>query len=86
MNGLPLEIVNNILVIRLEECLKKIKELEDEVERTNKFIQDHGGVCCEDCGFWDVNDEVCWYEDIDPPHGTHLCSECWQGRVDNQEH
>jgi len=92
MNALPLDLVNKVLVDVNQELRDKIKELKKELEKSKArqedlqmladdatdFVTTHGGICCEQCGFWSMQnsleDEVVqYYENYE----EHLCQECF---------
>lgn len=87
MNALPLDLVNKVLVDVNQELRDKIKELKKELEKSEQRVEDlqlsvenatdyvtaHGGICCEQCGIWSMEDEVEYYHNYE----EHLCPECF---------
>lgn len=87
MNALPLDLVNKVLVDVNQELRDKIKELKKELEKSKDreeqlqqvaddatdYVTAHGGVCCEQCGFWSMEDEVQYHNNYE----EHLCGECF---------
>lgn len=86
MKNLPADIVNKILIDINEEYKKKIKELEDELKKSQSqidclqcqldetvdFMISNDAICCEHCDTWGFNNEIRWCAD----RGEHLCEEC----------
>jgi len=80
------DIVNKILIDINEEYKKKIKELEDKLKKSQSsidciqceldeamdFVVNSGGICCEQCSIWGMQDVITWCAERE----EHLCEEC----------
>ena len=90
MDKLPLEIVNNILIIKYEEEIKQLKEqikkINFELENTKiknsnmlNFLEVHEVKYCECCDIYGTDDEIIYYEQFN----ELLCEYCLQFREEN---
>tara|TARA_R110001632_G_scaffold2459_3_gene11051 strand:- start:1332 stop:1619 length:288 start_codon:yes stop_codon:yes gene_type:complete len=90
MDKLPLEIVNNILIIQYDEQIKELKKqlstlkhtLEDtKIKNSNmlNFLEVHEVKYCECCDIYGTDDEIIYYEQFN----ELLCESCLQFREEN---
>tara|TARA_R110000850_G_scaffold66240_1_gene147503 strand:- start:1198 stop:1488 length:291 start_codon:yes stop_codon:yes gene_type:complete len=95
MDKLPLEIVNNILIIQYDEQIKELKKqlstlkhtLEDtKIKNSNmlNFLEVHEVKYCECCDIYGTDDEIIYYEQFN----ELLCESClqlreWENDTDN---
>jgi len=90
MDKLPLEIVNNILIIKYEEEIKQLKEqlkkINFELENTKiknanmlNYLEVHEVKYCECCDIYGTDDEIIYYEQFN----ELLCEYCLQFREEN---
>ena len=90
MDKLPLEIVNNILIIQYEEEIKQLKEqlkkrnfeLENtKIKNSNmlNYLEVHEVKYCECCDIYGTDDEIIYYEQFN----ELLCEYCLQFREEN---
>tara|TARA_R110000737_G_scaffold337140_1_gene357159 strand:- start:68 stop:364 length:297 start_codon:yes stop_codon:yes gene_type:complete len=94
MQNLPLEIVNNILIIQYEEQMKQLKEQlkikevalarQEHNCTTMKFYMDtHSVTCCDDCHIYGDDDEIMCYEEYDREFLCEGCAEFRENEVEN---
>ena len=82
MENLPLEIVNNILLIRYKENLKELDLLKKQYEHLKKdndnmstYMYNNQIDMCEQCGIYDDDSIECIeYQEI---HEQYLCQDCF---------
>ena len=83
MNQLPLEIVNNILIIQYEEQIKELKKqlkslkfrydtMDQHYEIMNHYLVSHEVKYCEVCDIYGDDDEIILSEEF----GCRLCEYC----------
>ena len=84
MQNLPLEIVNNILIIQYEEQIKQLKkelksfkikytDIEHLHEIKDHYLTSHEVKYCEGCNIYGDDDEIIQYEEFD---NEYLCEYC----------
>lgn len=91
MDKLPLEIVNNILIIQYDEQIKELKKQLSKLKFTLEnskinnanmlnYLEIHEVKYCECCDIYGTDDEIIYYEDFN----EFLCEYCLQFREENQ--
>ena len=91
MQNLPLEIVNNILIIQYEEQIKELKkelrslkfnisniELQNEI--MDHYLTGHEIKYCVECNIYGDDDEIILYEEFD----EYLCEYCEEFRQEQK--
>ena len=84
MQYLPLEIVNNILIIQYEEQMKELKKqlrslkfnydtMEQQYNIMDNYLTSHEVKYCEGCNIYGDDDEIIQYEEFD---NEYLCEYC----------
>ena len=84
MDKLPLEIINNILIIQYEEQIKELKKqlmrskfnydhMEQQYEIMEHYLTSHEVNYCEECKIYGDDDEIIQYEEFD---NEYLCEYC----------
>ena len=91
MDKLPLEIVNNILIIKHDSEVKKLKkeiqhlkflkdELEEKVQNMLCYLEKNEIKYCDCCRIYGDDDEIIYYED----HSEFLCEYCIEFREEEK--
>lgn len=80
MENLPLDIVNNILLIRYEETLKQLEELKkrykilkEDNDKMGDYMNNNLVDMCEECGIYDSGDFIDYIEEYE----RCLCDDCF---------
>jgi len=84
MQNLPLEIVNNILIIQYEEQIKELKEklrmvtikfytMEEKYQNMDIYLSSRDVKYCDECNIYGNDDEIILYEELG---GKFLCESC----------
>ena len=92
MNKLPVEIINNILIIQYEEQIKEFKKqlrslkfdydtMEQQYEIMESYLTSHEVKYCEACNIYGDDDEIIKYEEFD---NAFLCEYCEQFRQEQK--
>ena len=95
MDKLPNDIINNILLIRYEEALKKIETHKKEIKQLNfrldqtemsnqnmlNFLETHEVKYCEECDCYGTDDEIIFYENFE----MYLCEYCLEFKEEQIE-
>lgn len=92
MDKLPLEIVNNILIIKHESDVKELKkqiqhlnfrkdELEQKVLNMLCYLEKHEVKYCEYCSVYGDDDEIIYYDDT----CEYLCEYCIEFKEELKE-
>ena len=81
MENLPLDIVNNILLISYNETLKQLEELKKKYlylkqdnEKMGNYMHDKQVDMCEECGIYDDTDYIDYIEKYE----RCLCEDCFR--------
>jgi hypothetical protein len=81
MENLPLDIVNNILLIKYDEALKQFEQLKkkylylkEDNEKMGNYMNDKQVDMCEECGIYDDTDYIDYIEEYE----RCLCEECFR--------
>ena len=74
MDKLPLEIVNNILVIRYDELKKKYDHLKKDNDNMSDFMYSNQIDMCDECGVYD-DDRYIEYQE---KYERFLCQCCFK--------
>jgi hypothetical protein len=86
MEGLPSELIGNILIIKYESQIKELKrkiaELEEKSSNMLNYVESHDVKYCEQCGEYGDDDEIMLGRDDD----AYLCESCkeWQEQQELQ--
>tara|TARA_R110001599_G_scaffold320669_1_gene531007 strand:- start:442 stop:720 length:279 start_codon:yes stop_codon:yes gene_type:complete len=84
MQNLPLEIVNNILIIQYEEQINELKKklriinfnfdiMEEKYQNMDNYLTRHEVKYCDKCNIYGDDDEIILYEELE---GKYLCEYC----------
>jgi hypothetical protein len=81
MENLPLDIVNNILIIKYDEALKQLEQLKkkylylkEDNEKMGKYMDDKDVDMCEECGIYDDDGFIDYIEKYE----RCLCEVCFR--------
>ncbi len=92
MEKLPCDIINNILIIKYDEQIKKLKKelstLKRKLEHTEtnnanmlNYLEVHEVKYCEVCDTYGTDDEIILYEEF----SEYLCEYCLEFREEEKE-
>jgi hypothetical protein len=92
MEKLPLEIINNILIIQYDEQIKELKKqlrslkfnydtMEQQYDIMESYLTSHEVKYCEECKIYGDDDEIIQYEEFD---NDFLCEYCEQFRQEQK--
>tara|TARA_R110000737_G_scaffold103090_1_gene136398 strand:- start:328 stop:633 length:306 start_codon:yes stop_codon:yes gene_type:complete len=93
MQNLPLEIVNNILIIQYDEQINELKKqlkslkfnhdtMEQHYDIMHNYLTSHEVKYCEECYTYGDDDEIIQYEEFD---NEYLCGYCEEFKQEQKE-